>query len=459
MKVRVILFLFLNIISAQLLFGQENDEVKNIYKTLANNIDFLINSRQTDSLYNLANDQLRSQVSKAQFTSAMEQIYTLGRIHNLSFDKISDDHADFIAEFADHTLLLSLGFDKDYKLNVFKFSPYQNGKTTDIQEEPESTKDIEEPMQKNSLAIIADKYGKAFSTKKDSSILSIGILHNNKIQRHVFSKSSIDTSSVELSDHLYSLGDVSQIFTATLLGVLHDRGTIDPESSIYGLLPDSIKLNSSLENITFRSLADHTSGLPSGLTNDSVSAEFSSDQNQSTLTIHALYSFLRGYKLDDNHMSDYRYSPLGYILLSDLLGKVHGDSYQKALQNEILDPLELKHTKYLQNSNTILQSSLEDMIAFARQQLLLPETQVQKAMATTREFSGFDDNDQILGLGWHTKMIEGTLCYYIESKNIDHPAYLAVVPDAKSAVVILSDTEYDLKDIVKSLLQEICKSS
>lgn len=476
MKTKACLFFILFYSFTQILFAQTDDK-KDIYHSIGNTIDFLINSQETDELYNLANDQLKSQISSDQFAKAMSQIYQLGRIQSLELDSINEQKAIFTLEFRENALQMNLAIDENNKIVALKFKPIQKAKVAIAEPALEPS-----PVEKESdpIDLIIQDQSKAFLNNNHEATLSIGLLNNNRIRRYVY---TLDQGKIQTHDTLefvYELGDLSHIFVATLLATLSEKGEINLDDPIFTLLPDSVQTNQSLNSITFRELADYSAGIPNiELVYPDLNKQLSSYKN---LSYDGIYSFLKNIDLRNQEYKLSEPNSLSYALLTDLISKKLERPFDELLQQEVISPIQLSHTAqlhqfmpeeldsvYKQNKvverlqfdalqeSAGIQSSLEDMISFSRQQLIFAENPIQKGMALTRDFSAFDKDDQIVGLGWSTTMINGTICYYISGHTEGSSAYLAVIPDLKSSVIVLSNARLDTQQFSRKILEVICE--
>ena len=169
-----------------------------------------------------------------------------------------------------------------------------------------------------------------------------------------------------------------------------------------------------------------------------------------------------------------------YALLTAVIANQQNEDYFSLLKKNVIEPLKLTHTQYLDDfkaeelspvfdktdeterlrfdalkESTELQSSLEDMISFTRQQLLFAENSLQKGMTLTRDLSSFDERDQAVGLAWQSEMTEGMVYYYIQGNTPGSSAFVTIIPDIKSALIVLSNTPLDTQNFSKTILNQM----
>lgn len=485
MKIRALIS-FIILFGTAIHIALAQDNKKDILNTVATQIDFLINSQQTEELYTLGNEELRAKASKAQFEKVMDQVYSLGRIESLALDSIDSDTQNgiYTIKFKEAALKMELGIDENQKINHLKFFPKEQlSEDNDLEpnEQQDDTEEVtteEEVTIDSSLEELIHKQSRGFLSENDSATLSIALLHDNQIKRFIFSKEDDKVVVTDSSKRIYELGSVSHVFTATLLGRLAEEGKLDLDSPIYPYLPDSVKTNASLKNITFRHLADYSAGLPSmELAHPDLSNKLGSYQK---ITYSDIYTFLKNIDFEQEEFSVSEFNYMYYALLTATIAKQQNEDYFILLHENVIEPLKLTHTQYLDDfkaeelspvfdrtgeterlrfdalkESTELQSSLEDMISFTRQQLLFAENSLQKGMTLTRDLSSFDERDQAVGLAWQSEMTEGMVYYYIQGNTPGSSAFVTIIPDIKSALIVLSNTPLDTQNFSKTILNQM----
>lgn len=479
MKIRALIS-FIILFGTAIHIALAQDNKKDILNTVATQIDFLINSQQTEELYTLGNEELRAKASKAQFEKVMDQVYSLGRIQSLSLDSIDSDTQNgiYTMKFKEAALKMELGVDENQEINHLKFFPKEKLSEDTDPDPEEQHNDTEQVTIDSSLEELIHQQSRDFLSKNDSATLSIALLHNNQIKRFIFSKEDDKVVVTDSSKRIYELGSVSHIFTATLLGKLAEEGKLDLDSSIYPYLPDSIQTNASLKNITFRNLADYSAGLPSmELAHPDLNNKLDSYQK---ITYSDIYTFLKNIDFEQEEFPVSEFNYMYYALLTEVIANQQNEDYFSLLKKNIIEPLKLTHTQYLDDfkaeelspvfdktdeterlrfdalkESTELQSSLEDMISFTRQQLLFAENSLQKGMTLTRDLSSFDERDQAVGLAWQSEMTEGMVYYYIQGNTPGSSAFVTIIPDIKSALIVLSNTPLDTQNFSKTILNQM----
>ena len=128
-------------------------------------------------------------------------------------------------------------------------------------------------------------------------------------------------------DTLFDLASITKTFTGVLLLLATEDGLIHLGLKVQDLLPEA--KTSPVANVTLTQLATHTSGLPPW-----KPLYRTSDPLQDILQT----------PLEAEPGTRYAYSDLGYVLLTKILERVTGLSFDALVKTQILDPLNLTET-------------------------------------------------------------------------------------------------------------------
>lgn len=130
-------------------------------------------------------------------------------------------------------------------------------------------------------------------------------------------------------DHLLEIGSITKSFTSIALLQLRDEGRFDPKRPVTDYLP-WFSIRSSFEPITPHHLMSHTAALPRDR-DDIVSSPYQAV---------ALHERVVG-EAPGQH---FRYSNIGYQVLSYMLEELSGKPYAAIIRSRILEPLGMTHT-------------------------------------------------------------------------------------------------------------------
>lgn len=438
----------------------QNSNQEQINHTFYNKIEFFINSQQTDSIYKLANENFKKAVPYASLKNLLEnEIYPLGRIQNAEKLNFKNGISHYRIDFSSQSFNVPFGMDSTLHYHTLGFQP--TTKPIADKQEPVLTNTVVE----NKIDFFIDSAANVYTKKGNTQSLAIGIIKNEQLNTYFYGETEKGNKVLPTSGTLYEIGSLSKIFTATLLADFVQNGTLSLDQPIIDFLPDSLKTNPSLQKITFKTLANHTSGLPRLPNNLDKTKAFDPNNPYKDYDKKYLFQYLATFKAERESGEKYEYSNLGYALLGEILTSLNKKSYNTAIQETIAKPLGLTSTTDALNPKTQylpkvynvkgeetkawefqifsaaggLKSTVTDLLTFAKAQFKMPETQLENAMALTRQFTYFLPPNTDIGLAWHMDLLDDiTYCYHTGATG-GSSSFIAIAPDKKTAVVLLSN--------------------
>jgi CubicO group peptidase (beta-lactamase class C family) len=141
-------------------------------------------------------------------------------------------------------------------------------------------------------------------------------------------------------DTKFRLGSITKQFTSMLIMQLVQAGKIKLDGKLSDYLPYYRKDTGG--KVTIHHLLTHTSGIPSYTSLPGFFKNFSRDP-------YGVEEFVKKYCSGDLEFepgSKFEYDNSGYFLLGAIIEQITGESYEKALQERILDPIGMKDTGY-----------------------------------------------------------------------------------------------------------------
>ncbi|MFA4977970.1 MAG: serine hydrolase domain-containing protein [Sphingobacterium sp.] len=458
-------------------FAQTNPE-EQVNRGVYNRLEFFINSQMTDSAYNLASNSFKQQFSLAKFTQVLQELYPLGRVKSSTIKEFEKGLATYQMDFDSKSYEVLFATDTSLKFNTLKFTP--------LAIKPQVEKTIVVPATQKSVDnddLFVDSVANAYLKQQNTQSLAIGILKNGKTKTYFYGETAKGNQTPPTKTSIYEIGSLSKVFTAILLSNLVEEGTITLDQPIALFLPDTLKKNEELSKITFQMLANHTSGLPRLPDNLDKVKGFNENDPYKTYDKKALYNYLASFKNKKNPGEEYEYSNLGYAVLGDIICSIYKKSYDQLVKDIICKPLEMSNTfqvldpkrkdtfkVYNKEGQEVipwafdafgpaggLKSTLEDLLKFANAQFKMPQTPLENAMANTRLFTFFLPPDTDLGLAWHMNLIDDLTVYWHNGGTAGSSSYLALSPDKKSGVVILSNSAISTDDTGKAILDYLLR--
>lgn len=461
------------LLSSLLTFGQSEDEKQN--RLVYNRFEYFFNTQQTDSIYSLMNDNFKKQVPLNELQEVLNIFYRSGKIKEAIPVTFNRSIAGYNLVFDSHKSYLRVSIDSTLRFNFFElnFEPYI----------PVESKNINANVTKSTyLDIFVDSLAKSYLSNPTTASLSIGVIHNNKINSFYYGTTNkADISSIPNTNSIYEIGSISKIFTAILLAELVENQIISLDDSISKFLPDSLKSNPSLQKITFKQLANHTSGLPRLPDNIEKATNFSGLNPYATYTREDLYAYLKNAQITSEPGDNYEYSNLGYGLLGDLISIITQKSYQQNVLDIISTPLGMTNTIEKINPKTqklvntynssgkavpswdfqnlaglgALKSNVNDLLRLAQFQFKMPESKLENAMALTRQFTYYLPPNTDVGLGWNMNMSNDVVVYWHNGGTGGSSSFMAIIPDTKSALIILSNSEHSVDEMSMKILEKV----
>lgn len=183
---------------------------------------------------------------------------------------------------------------------------------------------------------ISEKINASFSK---NVVPGMFVAVNNKGKYSYYSKGYADTDQKKGFDSatIFEIGSVTKTFTAYVLQKLLNENKIADTSSIIDFLPDSLRQNSALAGINFRSLLNHTSGLPRLPENMEVTEGNLTPYNNYGAA--DLFTYLKSCTPAPDGKSTY--SNLGMGLAGVLAERIAKRTYAELLEQHIFRPFKM----------------------------------------------------------------------------------------------------------------------
>jgi len=460
-------------------FAQEEDPSRQINQAVFNKVEYHFNQQETDSIYALGSSKFKQSLSLQAFQTVMtQQLYPLGQIQSAELKTFEKATGTYKLNFISTPLQLVLGLDSLNKIDVFLFQPYAGDPV------PEKTAPVEF---NNTAASKFDRYvdsvALSYSRKGHTHALAIGIINAGKTSGFYYGETEKGNKQLPDENTLFEIGSVSKTFTATLLAYLAQTQQVSLDDRITQYLPDSVATNPDLQRITLRQLANHTSGLPRMPDNIEATAAGNALDPYSGYAKEHLYTYLKSYKATVPPDSMYQYSNLGFGILGDILSTCYEKSYDEIVQEVICEPLGMKNTTEHPNPDSqyvakgynekgvetplwtfdaftahgSLKSTVSDLLLYAKAHFKMPETDLEHALALTRQFTYFNPPETDIGLAWHMNVVGDELIYWHNGATFGSSSYVAFTPDRKMAIVVLSNTAESVDSVALSILKDMLK--
>jgi CubicO group peptidase (beta-lactamase class C family) len=417
------------------------------------------NQKDISSLYALSGYKFKAAIDPGKFSEVTQGLYQqAGQLGSYEFESDDNKVAKYKATFTNVILSLLVGLDSLNKLETFALRPY----------EPDVPPKAGGVSFYNPLHTALDKKVDSVVTpfiKKGNTIgIAVGIFENGQSHVYGYGETAKDNQLIPDGNSLFEIGSITKTFTATLLAWFVQQGKIHPDDPVNKYLPDSVvNLQYNGKQVTIRSLANHSSGLPR-LPGDLLSKSDPANPYRN-YDDSRMFSFLAHFKPFREPGTQYEYSNLAMGLLGVILERISGKPYEQLLKEIICDPLQMKNTRIaLQNEDSsklalgynlqlqpahswefqalsgagAIRSSINDMLLYARAQVSQGNDALQKAIQLTHQLT-FEYGQNKVGLGWHIFTIDGKNYLAHDGQTGGYCSSMIFNPSSGKAVVILTN--------------------
>ena len=375
-----------------------------------------------------------------------------GNISNREFLKYENGtYASYKTTFERAVFNLNISIDDKSKINGLFIKPF-------VEEVP-SENVINNLSAKDSF-ITEEQSEIMFNNSKifpNQTQIAIAIINNGKVNYYGIKRNNNTISKSENYESTFEIGSITKVFTSTLLS----RFVTDKKIKLNDDINDY--LNISINNgtkITFKKLANHTSGLPrlpSNLDLTKVNPQNPyKEYNKQELVEYLTKDLIISQK------SKYEYSNLGAGLIGYTLSEIENISYDSLLRTKIFSKYNMLNTttdlnkvngklvkgqdasgnevsnwelSVLAGAGGIL-STVEDLSKFAIAQFDCSN----KELKLTRQKT-FEINDNMsIGLGWHIiKSKSGSILNWHNGGTGGYSSSMAIDMKSKNGIIILSN--------------------
>jgi len=289
--------------------------------------------------------------------------------------------------------------------------------------------------------------------------LSIGLIKNGEVLFAGIIRRNDSIFWTENAQKAFEIGSITKVFTSTLLANMVVEEKLNLDDNIQAYL--EVELNTE-ENITFKSLANHTSGLPRLPSNlnfllvdrDNPYASYDDQKLKDYLTTKL--------KLNQSPGEKYDYSNLGAGLLGFILAKQSNSTYEALLQEKIFQTYGMPNSTSVRKNlkaplviglspngsptsnwdfdalagGGAILSTVEDLSNFAQAQFDANNEELQLTYQPTFKMS----KKRSIGLGWHLiTRKNGNQVIWHNGGTGGYSSSMALDVERKNGVIILSN--------------------
>jgi CubicO group peptidase (beta-lactamase class C family) len=363
---------------------------------------------------------------------------------------------------------------------------------------------LQKKIEEQKIFKITDKLKETIQSlvnnNKTNAAIVVGLVDPNGTQFYGYGNMSNANPITVDKDTIFAIGSITKVFTTILLADMVNSGLVNLDDPIEKYFPPSVKAPTyNGQKITLENLATHTSGLPEFPGSHCVSNFNGTDDEDSlqarlffiecdkNYTFDQLYQDLSNTTLTSEPGLKFQYSTFGISLLGHILALKSGISYDRLLEERILNVLGMNSTsivfsdaqksrlaighlngKELPFWNTSrpiapaggLHSSVADMLKFASANLGLIDTKINTAMKEShiiihdsRLGKAFSNNyTAYVSLGWIIATDFGIQIVEHNGETADgYNSFIALNTSKERGIVIIasaSSIDIDIANIV-----------
>jgi CubicO group peptidase (beta-lactamase class C family) len=175
----------------------------------------------------------------------------------------------------------------------------------------------------------------------NNSEVAIAIIKSNRVNYYGLKRTNDSLHIVDNSNLVFEIGSITKVFTTQLLIDLFEEGKIESiDEPIHPYIDFTIK---SSPTITFKQLANHTSGLPGNIDGNIFNTDRSNPYKKWDKAKFVNF-LVKDVKLNATPGEKYEYSNVGMALLASIISTIESKDYEILLQEKILQPLEMERS-------------------------------------------------------------------------------------------------------------------
>ncbi|MEO5583353.1 MAG: serine hydrolase domain-containing protein, partial [Saprospiraceae bacterium] len=281
----------------------------------------------------------------------------------------------------------------------------------------------------------------------------IGMIDGDSTYVFPYGSRSLEENAPILSDDLFEFGGVTKLFTALIVESLISQHQLNLYRSINEYL--SFK-NPSFDSCTIFRLLTHTAGLPK-YPSGWGSLEQDTQDPYAAFSQSDLETFFKEYKATPAVKNDYFYSHLNYVLLSWVMQEITHLTYTELLKKYLPPDVSVSLLKnptlpgYGLNIKPIhpwttevyggslgIRGSLRDLLNTCHH--FFRPSSVFLSMLETYEVKIRKEKSRV-GIGWQVIPIPKKRFVFAHTgKTKGHHTFVGILPDTKTAVVVLSNS-------------------
>ena len=337
--------------------------------SLMKSIVEIFNSNNYDQIYSMFNDRLKNEVKSdivlkffsdvkgfhgkikdfefMKFDKGTSGEIAIGTLNFIKFSKSNFPVERYKIFFEREILQLDLVVDNDQKIDDISLDQYID--ETVSQRAINKLKIYEEIINEKQQKLIFNKS----KYLPNNTQVSIGVIKNGQANYYGIKRQNDSIYTVNNSKNIFEIGSISKVLTANILSkfVLENKINLNDNVNNYF----DLKLKDSAQ-ISFKSLANHTSGIPRMPNNFSYSSEKNPLNPYKEYKVDDLETYLLdSLKINQDTEGKFLYSNLGFALIGYTLSKIDNQDYKSMFDSYIF-------SKYDMTNSTFKKEEVNDLL-------------------------------------------------------------------------------------------------
>lgn len=310
--------------------------------------------------------------------------------------------------------------------------------------------------------------------------LSIGIIkYDSLLYNKGFGLKNINKKNKVRENTNFHTASISKLFTAQAIMLLIERNKLTLNTKLLEIIPELNYKDKEIENISVKSLLNHTSGLP----DVSDYKWYKNNQSEKSLEEYILNLNLTLISKPNN---EYYYSNLGYNLLGYIVERVTKVNFDDFIKIEILNKSKMKNSdfRYFKILDTLKSSPhckkfitnniySREIYPYTREQApssTLNSSSIDLSMWMISFLNSLNNKNSIykemikpsfepypyIGLGFQLSTLSGYKIVGHYGGDKGYRSYLFMIPSKNIGLVLLANCDYK-EDFRQEILHPIAK--
>lgn len=365
-----------------------------------------------------------------------------------------------------------------------------------------------------------DKLGNDYVALKQNHALVIGIIKNGQTEVFTYGETEKGSNIKPDKNSIFELGQMSEVFTTSLLAILEWQGKISSHEAVQDVLKGVVKVpyyqriacekfergptnegyrqpltvcfpdpNEVPQMMVLCDLATHSSGLPE----EPTTGLFAGKNPYKDYTSEKFKDYIKKLPPNQAFGFEYQHSMVGIALLGEAMSVKMKIDYSSLLKERLLDPLSMKHTfttpteaqaKLFLNGHTAkgnltthrdynvltpamgIRSSVSDLLAFMKANLSSKSflNMPLKETHNARIYTDLRSPQYMMGWGWIQAPLDER-----DSNNKKRmlwqcgerggfAGFMAFIKDSETAVIVLSNSVNSVDFMGNEILKNLDKT-